>query len=97
MGMMKYEPLSKVFYKDKERYLPLYNERYQSDATYQFDFQIGKFPAFCMMTPELSDLLVSIYKQNAQMVRVAVFHYLFGYIHPFYDGTVAQRHQQKAA
>lgn len=68
--MMNYEPLSKVFYKDKERYLPLYNARYQSDATYRFDFQIGKFPAFCMMTPELSDLLVSIYKQNAQIETV---------------------------
>lgn len=31
------------------------------------------------------------------LARVAVVHYLIGYIHPFYDGNVTQRHQQKAA
>ncbi|WP_305083858.1 Fic family protein [uncultured Clostridium sp.] len=28
---------------------------------------------------------------------IAIFHYLFDYIHPFYDGNVTQIHQQKAA
>lgn len=31
------------------------------------------------------------------LVRVAIVHYLIGYIHPFYDGNVTRRYQQKAA
>lgn len=31
------------------------------------------------------------------LIRVAIAHYLIGYIHPFYDGNVTKRYQQKAA
>lgn len=31
------------------------------------------------------------------LAALSAFHYLFGYVHPFYDGNVTQRHQQKAA
>lgn len=31
------------------------------------------------------------------LVRVALFHYFLGYIHPFYDGNVPLRYQQQIA
>lgn len=39
----------------------------------------------------LNDQAINIF------IRIAVFHYLFGYIHPFYDGKVTLRYQQNVA
>lgn len=36
-------------------------------------------------------------KSIPPLIRISVFHYLFGYIHPFYDGKVTLRYQQNVA
>lgn len=51
------------------------------------------------LVPKLIQDLFNWY-QNSEMhplIKSAVFHYEFEFIHPFQDGNVTQRHQQKAA
>lgn len=48
---------------------------------------------------EAMNYALSILNDNSlpYIVRAAVFHYFFGYIHPFYDGKVTLRYQQNVA
>lgn len=64
---MNYEILSKYFYKDKQLYEKIYNERFNSISTEKFNFKIGNHQAFLVVTNELLTLIESIYLMDKKL------------------------------
>ena len=72
---MKYESLSKIFYKHPAKHSEIYNERFNSPLTRHFDFQIqeynhrNKYPAFFCYTEEFAVLMEEIYKKHEDLLQ----------------------------
>lgn len=64
---MDYKLLSSLYYQDKAKYEYIYNNRINSDSTYIFDFNIDKYPAFVVITPEILDKLQLIFELNSKL------------------------------
>lgn len=67
---MNYEPLSKIFYREPERYGELYAARFHSESACHLDFFIGEVPAFFLLTNETVSLLASIYKEDKKLTQL---------------------------
>ena len=73
---MKYESLSKTFYKRPTEHSKIYAERFNSPLTRHFDFQIqeynrrNKYPAFFCYTEEFALLTEKIYKKHEDLLQV---------------------------
>ena len=67
--IMKYETLTKIYYKNPDEHKSIYENRFNSPLTKHFDFHIKQFnhresyPAFLCYTEELVLLLEKIYKR----------------------------------
>ena len=72
---MKYESLSKIFYKRPTEHDEIYTERFNSPLTRHFDFQIqeynrrNKYPAFFCYTEEFTVLTEEIYKKHEDLLQ----------------------------
>lgn len=72
---MKYESLSKIFYKRPSEHNKIYNERFNSPLTRHFDFQIqeynhrNEYPAFFCYTEEFAVLMDEIYKKHEDLLQ----------------------------
>ncbi|WP_164914286.1 Fic family protein [Aminipila luticellarii] len=64
---MKYELLSKYYYKGNDIYLDEYNKRINSFGCTIFDFKLGSDPIFIVSTIELINLIAKIYKKNSEL------------------------------
>lgn len=59
---MSYQPLSKLFYSDKENYDTIYQNRFNSEYTTHIDFEINGYPAFFVFQPAWYQKTIEIYK-----------------------------------
>nr|DAL99242.1 MAG TPA: Fic family protein [Caudoviricetes sp.] len=64
---MKYEPLNKIYYKDQENFEKIYQSRLNGDYSITLDFSIHDMPAFFVQTPDVSRLLLQIYKMERKI------------------------------
>ena len=76
------------------------NGRFRSGGVGMFDGEVLIHMAPpAEFVPEHIHNLFAWYQQSAlhPLIKSAIFHYEFEFIHPFADGNVTQRHLQKAA
>lgn len=64
---MTYEPLAKLYYKDKSIYNKLYAERFNSEFAYHFPFQISGCDAFFIIDYRISKKIEDIYYISHQL------------------------------
>lgn len=64
---MSYEPLTKLFYADKEHYEEIYQARFNSEHAVHIDFEINGSPAFFVLEPSLYHKTIEIYKADARI------------------------------
>ncbi len=67
---MSYEPLSKLFYSDKEHYEEIYQNRFNSEYATHIDFEINGSPAFFVMAPMLPYKIAEIYKTDKRIKQL---------------------------
>jgi len=67
---MKYKPLEKIFYSDKNNYETEYNNRFNSVSTIKFNFDIFENQAFLVMVPELFDNMYKIGDLNTKLTSL---------------------------
>lgn len=63
---MKYRLLSSIYYEDVDLYKQKYSNRYNSDSTYRFDFQIGENKAFIVINNNILQSVEKIHKLDKQ-------------------------------
>ena len=64
---MSYQPLSKLFYSDKEHYEEIYQARFNSEYATHIDFEISGSPAFFILEPSLHHKIIEIYKTDKRI------------------------------
>lgn len=64
---MSYEPLAKLYYKDKSIYNKLYTERFNSEFSYHLPFEIGGCEAFFIIDYRISKKIEDIYHISQQL------------------------------
>lgn len=64
---MNYEPLAKLYYKDKSIYNKLYAERFNSEFAYHFPFEISGCEAFFIIDYRISKKIEDIYHISHQL------------------------------
>ena len=73
---MKYESLSKIFYKRSTEHSEIYAKRFNSPLARHFNFQIqeynhrNKYPAFFCYTEEFTVMTEKIYKKHEDLLQV---------------------------
>ena len=59
---MKYKLLSSLYYKSKEEYNQVYKNRYNSESTYRFDFEVKQNKCFVLIDNEMLSRVEKINK-----------------------------------
>ena len=62
-----YESLLKLYYKRFSNYEEIYQSRFNSEASIHLNISIHDNPAFIFICPEITDLLIEIYKINMEI------------------------------
>lgn len=57
---MKYRQLSSIFYQDKELYEQIYHKRIDGESTYKFNFNIGNYNGFVVITHDILERIEKI-------------------------------------
>lgn len=68
---MEYKLLSRLYYQDKEQYIELYNQRYNSENTYHFNIKIHNNEAFCCLCPEIYTLSSNIAALDKKVMQIS--------------------------
>ncbi len=68
---MKYELLSKIFYKNNEAYEDIYLKRFNNEFTYRYDFTIGENQAFVGINVEILNLVTNILQLDKRLLDAA--------------------------
>lgn len=68
---MNYTPLKKYCYINKNDYNEEYDRRFQSISTMHFNFKVHGSEAFVVNTPEMTSMLIDIYKLNTEIVLLS--------------------------
>lgn len=55
------------------------------ESALQWNFPVGEWPLFCLVTPEMAKLLAD--EGAPPVLRAVIGHFMFEYLHPFYDGN----------
>ena len=64
---MNYEPLAKLYYKDKSVYTKIYNERFNNEFSYHLPFEISGNKAFFIIDYQISKKIEEIYYISRQL------------------------------
>lgn len=64
---MNYEPLAKLYYKDKSVYTKIYNERFNNEFSYHLPFEISGNKAFFIIDYQISRKIEEIYYISRQL------------------------------
>lgn len=64
---MDYKLLSSLYYEDKVKYEKIYQNRINSESTYNLNFNINKFSAFVVLTPEILEIIQKILELNYEL------------------------------
>ena len=64
---MNYEPLAKLYYKDKSVYTKIYNERFNNEFSYHLPFEISDNKAFFIIDYQISRKIEEIYYISRQL------------------------------
>ena len=67
---MNYEPLAKLYYKDKSIYTKIYNERFNNEFSYHLPFEISGNKAFFIIDYQISRKIEEIYYINRQLDEI---------------------------
>ena len=67
---MKYELLSKIFYKEPDKYNEIYKNRFDSDSTIHIPLTIHDNPAFIVPTFEMMNLIERIGKRSVYILSL---------------------------
>lgn len=65
--VMNYEPLAKLYYKDKSVYTKIYNERFNNEFSYHLPFEISGNKAFFIIDYQISRKIDEIYYISRQL------------------------------
>ena len=65
--VMNYEPLAKLYYKDKSVYTKIYNERFNNEFSYHLPFEISGNKAFFIIDYQISRKIEEIYYISRQL------------------------------
>lgn len=65
--VMNYEPLAKLYYKDKSIYTKIYNERFNNEFSYHLPFEISGNKAFFIIDYQISRKIEEIYYISRQL------------------------------
>lgn len=65
--VMNYEPLAKLYYKDKSVYTKIYNERFNNEFSYHLPFEISDNKAFFIIDYQISRKIEEIYYISRQL------------------------------
>lgn len=65
--VMNYEPLAKLYYKDKSVYTKIYNERFNNEFSYHLPFEISGNKAFFIIDYQISKKIEEIYYISRQL------------------------------
>ena len=66
---LKYELLSKIFYKNNAAYEHIYLNRFENEFAYQYDFTIGEHQAFVGMNVEILNLVTNILQLDKRLLK----------------------------
>lgn len=64
---MAYVDLKKLFFSQKDQYLEIYHNRFNSESTIHLPLSINNIPAFCVITPDILYLVTEIFRLNGQL------------------------------
>ena len=64
---MNYDPLAKLYYKDKSVYTKIYNERFNNEFSYHLPFEISGNKAFFIIDYQISRKIEEIYYISRQL------------------------------
>lgn len=67
---MKYSPLSSIYYSNPAGYEAIYQQRFNSESTIRFEFDIHDSPAFVVVTPELTQIITNILQINGKIIAL---------------------------
>ena len=65
--VMNYEPLAKLYYKDKSVYTKIYNERFNNEFSYHLPFEISGNKVFFIIDYQISRKIEEIYYISRQL------------------------------
>lgn len=66
---MKYKALSSIFYSDNNKYLKVYEDRYNSESTYRFNFKINKYNSFVVINHDILQRVDSIIELDRKLLK----------------------------
>lgn len=67
---MKYEILSSIYYKDREQYNNIFQQRINSDSSYKLSMMINGYEAFLVITSEICTKIENIFLENMKLEQI---------------------------
>lgn len=64
---MAYTSLKVLYYQNREKYETAYSERFNSEYAHHIDFEIAGNKAFFLITPEIQNMITSIYRTDKRV------------------------------
>ena len=65
---MQYQPLSSIFYSNNSEYFEIYADRYNSESSYRFDFNIKGNNAFLVINHDILQRIETIYTLDRDLL-----------------------------
>lgn len=66
---MNYRALSSIFYSDNNKYLKIYENRYNSDSTYRFNFKVSGYDSFVVINHDILQQVESIMELDHNLLK----------------------------
>lgn len=66
---MKYRALSSIFYSDNNKYLEIYEDRYNSESTYRFNFKVSGYESFVVINHDILQRVELIMELDRELLR----------------------------
>lgn len=66
---MKYKALSSIFYSDNNEYIKIYKDRYNSESTYRFNFNVSGYDSFVVINHDILQRVESIMELDRNLSK----------------------------